>query len=101
MERLGERLEEALRGDVAALLREHLGSVTTFNAPIDEAAARIVEDAHVHVHDEVVELDASRREVREILSDLLSSYRVGTEDGFDAAVAAAADALSPMTISVE
>jgi beta-lactamase regulating signal transducer with metallopeptidase domain/archaellum component FlaC len=101
MELLGERLEEALRRDVAALLRDHLGSVTTFNAPIDEAAARIVEDAHVHVHDEVVELDVSRREVREILSDLLSSHRVGTQDAFDEAVKAAADALSPMTISVE
>jgi beta-lactamase regulating signal transducer with metallopeptidase domain/archaellum component FlaC len=101
MERLGERLEDAVSGDVAALLREHLGPVTTFDAPIDEAAARIVDDSHVHVHDDVVEIDSSTREVREILTDLMSSHRVGTQDAFDAAVDAAAEALSPMRIAVE
>jgi beta-lactamase regulating signal transducer with metallopeptidase domain/archaellum component FlaC len=101
MEQLGDRLEQALRGDVAAVLRRHLSPVTAPGAPIDEAAARILEDAHVHVHDELVEVDASRRDVRQILVDLLGSHRIGTEDAFDAAVDDAADALSPLSIAVD
>jgi beta-lactamase regulating signal transducer with metallopeptidase domain len=101
MEQLGDRLEHALRSDAAAVLRDHMGATTAPGAPIDEAAARIVEEAHIHVDEDVVEIDASRREVREILTDLLGQHRAGTQQAFDDAVNAAADALSPLEIRVD
>ncbi|MCK5377741.1 MAG: hypothetical protein KAJ97_11685, partial [Acidobacteria bacterium] len=101
MERLGDRLERAISGEVEAVLREHLGAVTAPGAPIDEAAARIADDAHMHVDDNRVRVDASAREVREILSDLLGPHRVGASDAFDAAVDAAAEALSPLEIRID
>jgi len=101
MERLGDRLERAISGEVEAVLREHLGAVTAPGAPIDEAAARIADDAHMHVDDNRVRVDASAREVREILSDLLGPHRVGASDAFDAAVDAAAEALSPLEIMID
>jgi chromosome segregation ATPase len=101
LELLEDRLESALAADVAAELRDHLGAVTTFAAPFDEAAARIVDGASVRVHDEVVRIRASRREVRQILNDLMKPHRVGLEEAFDAAVDNAADALSPLEIAID
>ena len=101
MERLGDRIEIALHNDVAAVLRSHLGSVTNPAAPFDEAAARIVEDAHIHINDDVLELDVSRREVREILSDLFTRSRIGTQNAFDDALEAAADEVSDLEISTD
>ena len=103
MERLGDRLEQAISGEIEAVLRQHLGAVTAPGAPIDEAAVRIGEDSHlnVNVDDNRVRVDASPREVREILSDLLGPHRVGTRESFDAAVDAAADALSPLELMID
>ena len=70
-------LEAAVAADVEAVLREHLGSVTDPGAPFKEAAKRITEDAHVHVGDDLVKVDASRGESRQILSDLFEPHRVG------------------------
>ncbi len=64
MERLGARLEEVLRDDVEHVSRNHLESVVGPAAPFDEAAARIMAEANIHVQDEVVEIDASRNETR-------------------------------------
>jgi len=101
LERLGDRFERAVGGEIESVLRERLGPVTTPGAPIDEAAARIAEDAHINVDDDVVRVQVSRSEAQEILTDLLAPHRVGTEDAFNAAVAAAADALSPLVIRID
>jgi beta-lactamase regulating signal transducer with metallopeptidase domain/predicted nucleic acid-binding Zn-ribbon protein len=99
--RLGERLEDALRGEVATVLREHLGAVTGPNAPFTEAAARILEDADVHVEDDSVRVEASRSEARRILTDLLAPLRVGAQSSFDAAIDDAAVAVSPLVLQVD
>ncbi len=99
--RLGERLEDALRGEVATVLREHLDAVTGPNAPFTEAAARILEDAEVHVDDGTVEVMASRTEARQILADLLGPLRIGGQSAFDEALEGAATALSPLVLQVD
>ena len=101
MERLGDRLQEALQGDVAAVLRSHLGPVTSPDAPFAEAAARILDEASIRLHDDLLEVDVSRREAREILDDLLSPVRIGTEEAFDAALESAVDELADLEIRVE
>jgi hypothetical protein len=101
LQRMEERLDEAARVDVAAFLRDHLGAVTGPGAPFNEAAARILEEAGMRVSDDSVEIRASRDEARQILSDLLGPHRVGGQEAFDEAVAAAADALSPLVIRVD
>ena len=99
MEQLGERLEEAVAVEVEPLLREHLASVTDSQAPFAEAAARLVEDAHVHVNGDVVRISMSESEAREILSDLLGPHRIGSQEAFDAAVAATANAVADLEIT--
>ncbi|MCU0305124.1 MAG: hypothetical protein MUC56_13820 [Thermoanaerobaculales bacterium] len=101
MERIGARIESALVDDVADLLRSHLGPVTSPGAPFREAAARIVDDGRIHIHDGVLELEASRREVREILDDLFTPERVGTEEAFGAALEAAVDEVADLRIAVD
>jgi predicted nucleic acid-binding Zn-ribbon protein len=101
LERLGNRLEAAIGGEVVAVLREHLATVTAPGTSFDEAAARIVEDAHIHVDDDLVSIDASRDDVRDILVDLFAPQRVGTQDVFDAAIEATVDALSPLEIRID
>jgi len=101
LERLGDRLEDALRGEVTTVLREHLGAVTGPNAPFTEAAARILDEAEVHVDDDTVRVRASRSEARQILSDLLTPHRIGDQSAFEAAVDAAAAAMSPLVIQVD
>jgi len=101
MERLGDRIEIALHNDVAAVLRSHLGPVTSPTAPFTEAAARIVEEGNVHIHNGVLELDVSRSEVREILSDLFTPSRVGTQDAFDDALEDAVDEISDLEIRTD
>ncbi|HSL17510.1 MAG TPA: M56 family metallopeptidase [Methylomirabilota bacterium] len=101
MERLGDRLQEALKGDVAAVLRSHLGSVTGPDAPFAEAAARLLEEASIRLHDDLLEVNVSRREAREILDDRFSPVRIGTEEAFDAALESAVDELADLEIRVE
>ena len=101
MERMGERIETALHNDVAALLRSHLGPVTSPTADFTEAAARIVEEADVHIHNDVLEFDVSRREVLEILSDLFTPSRVGTQDAFDNALEDAVDEVANLEIRTD
>ena len=98
MEELGERIEAALIGDVAAVLRAHLGPVTGPDAPFTEAAARIIDDGNIRIDDDVLELNASRRETREILTDLFTPLRVGTQDAFDEALEAAVNEISDLEI---
>jgi len=101
LERLSTRLEHALQSDITSTLRAHLGGVVAPDAPIDEAAARVIEDANIRVTDDLLRVDTSFREVREILGDLLGAHRVGTQEAFDRAVDAAAAALSPLEIQVD
>jgi len=98
---MGERIEAAIHNDVAAVLRSHLGPVTSPDAPFAEAAARLVEDGNIHIHNDVLELDLSRREAREILSDLFSASRVGTQNAFDDALEAAVDDVSDLEIRTD
>ena len=101
MEQLGERIEAALIGDVAAVLRAHLGPVTGPDAPFTEAAARIIDDGNIHIDDDVLELNASRRETREILMDLFTPLRVGTQDAFDEALEADVNEISDLEIQTD
>jgi uncharacterized coiled-coil DUF342 family protein len=101
VELMGERIERAIQNDLAAVLRSHLGSVTSPAAPFSEAAARIVEESNIHIDDDVLELDVSRREAREILADLFSPSRIGTQAAFDAALEAAVDDISDLEISTD
>jgi beta-lactamase regulating signal transducer with metallopeptidase domain/soluble cytochrome b562 len=101
MERLGERFDHALQVEVLSYLRDELGAVTAPGADYEEAAARIVDDARIRVDDGLVRLDASRSEVREILTDLFAPHRIGTQGAFDAAIDRAATGLSPMTIKAD
>jgi len=101
MERLGERLEHAIQGEVISYLRSELGAVTSPGAPFDEAAARIVDDSHLNVHDDTLKIDGDQDEIREILTDLLLPHRIGTQEVFDRAIENAAIGLSPMVIRVD
>ena len=101
MERLGERLEEAIQGEVEAYLRSELGTVTSPDAPFGEAATRIADEANINVHDDVIRIKATGDEAREILIDLLEPYRIGTEKGFQAAIESAAEGLSPLVIEAK
>jgi len=101
MERLSERIEAALIGDVAAVLRQHLGPVTGPDAPFAEAAARLIDDANIHIHKDVLEIDASRREAREILTDLFTPMRIGTQDAFDDALENAVNEISDLEIQTD
>jgi len=101
MERLGERFDHALQVEVLSYLRDELGAVTAPGAEYEEAAARIVDDARIRVDDDVVRIDASESDVREILTDLFAPHRIGTQDAFDAAIDRAAAGLSPMTIKAD
>jgi beta-lactamase regulating signal transducer with metallopeptidase domain/predicted nucleic acid-binding Zn-ribbon protein len=101
MEELGERIEVAIANDVAAVLRSHLGPVTGPGAPFAEAAARIIDDANIRINDDLLELNASRRETREILTDLFSPLRIGTKDTFDDALEAAVDEVSDLEIRTD
>ena len=101
MELLGERLENALRVEVVAYLRDELGAVTAPGVDFEEAAARIVEDARIRVDDDFVRIDASKSDVRDILEDLFAPHRIGTEDAFDAAIDHATAGLSPLTIQAK
>ena len=101
MELLGERMEHALQVEVLSYLRDELGAVTAPGVDFDEAGARIVDDARIRVDDDVVRVDASRSDVREILTDLFAPHRIGTQEAFDAAIDRAAAGLSPLTIRVD
>ena len=101
MEILGDRLEKAIQGEVVSYLRSELGAVTSPGAPFDEAAARIVEDAHINVHDDTLRIRGDRDEIREILTDLFLPHHIGTQQVFDQAIENAADGLSPMVIQVD
>lgn len=101
MELIGERIEAAISGDVAAVLRSLLGPVTGPNAPFAEAAARVIDDANIHINDDLLELNASRREVREILTDLFTPFRVGTQDAFDEALESAVDEVADLEIRTD
>ncbi len=101
MELLGDRLEHAIQGEVVSYLRSELGAVTSPGAPFDEAAARIVDDSHINVHDDTLKIKGDQDEIREILTDLLLPHRIGTQETFDQAIDNAATGLSPMVIQVD
>jgi beta-lactamase regulating signal transducer with metallopeptidase domain len=101
MELLHERMEHALQADVVSYLRDELGSVTTPGAEFEEAAARIIDDARIRFDDNVVRVDASESEAREILADLFTPHRIGTQEAFDSAIDRAAAGLSPLTIRAD
>lgn len=101
MELLGNRLEGAITAEVAAFLSDELGAVTSPEADFHDAAARIVEDASINVRDDVVSVDASRGNTRDILKDLYGPQRIGMQEAFDDAVERAVDGLSPMRIQVD
>jgi predicted nucleic acid-binding Zn-ribbon protein len=98
MELLGDRMEKAIRGEVIAVLQAELGSVIAPGTPLDEAAALIAEDASININDNTLKFRASRGRTRDVLTDLLSDHRVGTQKAFDEAIDSAVAALSPLVI---
>ena len=98
---IGDRIQTAIANDVAAVIRSHMGPVTGPGAPFAEAAARIIDDANIHITNDLLELNVSRREVREILADLFNPLRVGTQDTFDEALAASVDEVSDLEIRTD
>jgi beta-lactamase regulating signal transducer with metallopeptidase domain len=98
LELLGDRMEKALQFEVISVLQDELGAVISPGTPLDEAAALIAEDANINIEDDTLTFNASRRRTREVLTDLLSDHRIGTQKNFDTAVDSAARALSPLVI---
>ena len=82
-------------------MRDELGAVTSPEADFHDAAARIVEDARINVDDDIVRVNASRGNTRDILIDLYGSQRIGVQEAFDAAVERAVDGLSPLRIQTD
>ena len=101
MEELGERMEHALQIEVMAVLQDELGSVIAPGTRLDEAGARITEDAHINIDEDTLTFRASRDNTRDILTDLLSESRVGTQQAFDDAIDSAVNALTPLVIVVD
>ncbi len=99
MELLGDRLEKAIDNEVASALRSELGAVTAPGTDFHEAAARITEDANIHIHDDVIRIKASPTDTRDILVDLFSEQRIGTQEAFDRAIDNAVAGLTPMVIA--
>jgi len=98
MELLSDRMKHALQGEVIAVLQAELGPVIAPGTPLDEAAALIAEDASITIDDNTLKFRASKRRTREVLTDLLSDHRIGTQEAFDAAIDSAVNALSPLVI---
>jgi hypothetical protein len=98
MELLGDRMEKALEGQVIAVLQEELATVVAPGTPLDEAAALIAEDANINIDEDTLTFTASKRRTRQVLIDLLSDHRIGTQKNFDDAIENAASALSPLVI---
>jgi hypothetical protein len=101
MELLGDRIEKAIQGEVIRVLQDELGAVIAPGSPLDEAAAKIAEDAHINIDEDTLEFRANRRHTRDVLVDLLSDQRVGTQKAFDTAIDSAVSALTPMVIVVD
>ena len=98
MELLGDRMEQAIQDEVIAVLQAELGPVIAPGTPLDEAAALIAEDANINISDDTLKFRASRGRTRDVLTDLLSDQRIGTQKAFDEAIDSAAAALSPLVI---
>jgi hypothetical protein len=75
--------------------------VIAAGTPLDEAAALIAKDANINIDDDTLTFTASRSRTRDILTELLSDHRVGTQKNFDMAIDSAANALSPLVIVVD
>ena len=98
MELLGDRMEKAIQSEVIAVLQAELGPVIAPGTPLDEAAALIAEDASVNINKDTLKFRASRGRTRDVLIDLLSGRRIGTQKAFDEAIDSAVAALSPLVI---
>jgi beta-lactamase regulating signal transducer with metallopeptidase domain len=98
MELLGDRMEQAIQNEVIAVLQAELGPVIAPGTPLDEAAALIAEDASINIYTDTLKFRASRGRTRDVLTDLLSDHRIGTQKAFDEAIDSAVAALSPLVI---
>ncbi|MEN8164694.1 MAG: M56 family metallopeptidase [Acidobacteriota bacterium] len=101
MEQLGDRLDNAIVGEVAGRLQSTLGAVTDPGAPFDEAARRIIESARVRIQTDTITVASPFSENREILQDLFAPHRIGTEEAFEDAVTKAAEELEGLRISAK
>jgi beta-lactamase regulating signal transducer with metallopeptidase domain len=101
MEQAGHQIRVALELDVADVLRSHLAPVTSPDAPFDEAAARVVDAGSIRVDDDTVEVIVSKRETREILTDLFEPHRIGGRGAFDTALETAVSETSNLEILVD
>jgi beta-lactamase regulating signal transducer with metallopeptidase domain len=93
IERLSEQLEAELGAEIRSRISTHLGPLLGPAAPVDEAVARILDEARIQLNDDRIRLRTHQSEVEAILGDLLADDRTGTRDAFDAAVARAAETI--------
>ena len=100
IERLSEQLEQELGAEIRSRLLEHLGPSLGPAAPVDEAVARILDESRIQIHDDRVTMRAHRREVEEILTDLLADDRIGGRDAFERAVERAVNAVSRIDLQL-
>jgi len=100
VERAADRVQAAVVAEIEQAVRGHLGAVSSPGAPFREAAERIVDRGRVEVDGDELRLDADRDDVHDLLRDLFAAHRTGARDVFDAALEAAADALSRYRVSV-
>jgi archaellum component FlaC len=101
LERLGHRIERAVSTEVAGFLRSQLAAVATADAPFGRAADLLVDEADIHVEDDLLTVAVPRRDSRRILTDLFEPHMIGSRDVFERAVEAAAGELGELEFSVE
>jgi len=101
MERLGDQLEAELGSDLAAVIRDSMGGAAADDAPYERIATEVLDDAHIHIADDVLSLRISTREVRETLSTELSAFRAADDEEFERAVERTVDAIADYEVRAQ
>lgn len=100
LERMSERVGELIRAEIESTVRGAVAGLVDADAPFDEVARRVADIAEIHVHDNLLSVTASRREVREILGDLLEPRRATDSGALAEALDLTADLVSNLRRAV-
>ncbi len=100
IKRLTAGVDEAVRGEIAMALREHVAPACGDHAPYAAAADEIADAASIHVFDDGLQVDAPLATVRSILDEVLEPRRATDRDSFDTAVQRAAAEPSRLRLRV-
>lgn len=103
LDELHRRLQEVLSVEISSILREELAAVTVDDAPFDETARALLEEAsrHIHVRDASVEVAFDPIRARSVLADRLGPFRDPgtTGDELDKALQSTIELLSGLEIT--